>query len=224
MYVECKDLPPSGLTQDMHDPTIPLRLQNIVTVRGPAITGVDDIGPQASRSLIADAIRRLHPGVVGSMFTGDAALLYPTFPVIDRLPARKTKFWQFAGITADERTIEGTYQVHDDIYLQQLGLVASRTPGEADDFSKCLYLVHGDQLTAQQIRAVQQEQANAARLYDQRQWLRGVPAWFHVQMNLLHTIIRTHWAPAIPTQSTIHCVSSDATRWGRSQTVRGCAY
>lgn len=39
-------------------------------------------------------------------------------------------------------------------------------------------------------------------------------------MNLLHTIIRTHWAPAIPAESTIHCVSSDATRWGRSQTTR----
>lgn len=39
-------------------------------------------------------------------------------------------------------------------------------------------------------------------------------------MNLLHTIVRTHWAPALLTESTIHCISSDATRWGRSQNSR----
>jgi hypothetical protein len=218
VYVECEDLPPAGLTQSMHDSTVPLQLRDIVT--GPAIAGGDDVGPQVSRSLIADAVRRLHPGVVGSIFTGDAADAYPTFPAIERLHPRKTKFWQFAGITANEGTIEGTYQVHDNIYLQQLGLTASATPTNLDDFSTRLYLAHGDQLTAQQIRAVQQEQAHASRAYDRRQWLCGVPAWFHIQMNLLHTVIRTHWAPALPNQSSIHCVSSDATRWGRSQNSR----
>jgi hypothetical protein len=217
MYVECKDLPTAGLTQDMHDPTVPLQLRDIVT--GPGIAGVDDIGPQATRSLIADAIKRLHP-CVGSIFTADAARLYPAFPTIERLPPRKTQFWQFAGITADEGTIEGTYQVHDDIYLHQLKLDASATPGTADDFSERLYLVHGDQLTTQRIRAVQQEQLQASRAYDRRQWICGIPAWFHIQMNLLQTIIRTHWAPAIPTESTIHCISSDAMRWGRSQNSR----
>jgi hypothetical protein len=197
--------------------TVPLHLHDIVT--GPAITGVDDVGPRATRSLIADAIKRLHPCVNG-LFTGDAAGWYPAFPSVERLPPRKTRFWQFAGITADEGTIEGTYQVHDDIYLRQLGLKASATPGEADDFSQRLYLVHGDQLTAQRIRAVQQEQTHASRAYDRRQWLCGIPAWFHIEMNLLQTIIRTHWAPAIPTESTVHCVSSDATRWGRSQNSR----
>ena len=217
MYVECEELPSSGLTQDMHDSTVPLRLRDIIA--GPAISGIDDVGPRASRFLIVDAIKRLHP-VVSSMFAGDAAELYPAFPTIERLSPRKTRFWQFAGITADEGTIEGTYKVHEDIYLRQLGLKASPTPGETDDFSKRLYLVHGDQLTAQRIRAVQQEQAQASRAYDRRQWLCGIPAWFHIEMNLLHTIIRTHWAPAIPTESTIHCVSSDATRWGRSQNSR----
>jgi len=217
MYVECEDLPASGLTQDMRNSSVPLQLRDIVTA--PGITGVDDIGPQASRSLIADAIKRLHPAV-STLFAGDAAQLYPSFPSIERLPPRKTNFWQFAGITADEGTIEGTYTVHDDIYLRQLRLRAAATPDEGDDFSKRLYLVHGDQLTAQRIRAVQADQARATRPYDQRRWLCGVPAWFHIQMNLLHTIIRTHWAPALPTQSTVHCVSSDATRWGRSQRSR----
>lgn len=152
MYVECEDLPSSSLTQDMHNPTIPLHLRDIIT--GPAITSIDNIGPQVSRNLIANTIKRLHPTVVSNMFARDAARFYPNFPVIEQLPPQKTKFWQFAGITADEGTIEGTYTVHDDIYLRQLGLIASAIPGEADDFSKRLYLVHGDQLTTQRIRTV----------------------------------------------------------------------
>jgi hypothetical protein len=106
MYVECEDLLLSSLTQDMHDVTVPLRLHDIIT--SPAITRVDDVGPRATRSLIADAIKRLHP-CVNSLFTSNAAASYPTFPAVERLPPRKTRFWQFAGITADEGTIEGTY-------------------------------------------------------------------------------------------------------------------
>ena len=119
----------------MRNLSVPLQLRDIVTA--PGITGVDDIGPQASRSLIADAIKRLHPAV-STLFAGDAAQLYPSFPSIERLPPRKTNFWQFAGITADEGTIEGTYTVHDDIYLRQLRLRAAATPDEGDDFTKRL--------------------------------------------------------------------------------------
>ncbi|KAF2024854.1 hypothetical protein EK21DRAFT_77790 [Setomelanomma holmii] len=202
----------------MHNPSVPLRLRDIVT--GPALAGTDDVGVQVSRSLIAEAIKRLHPSAISTIFSGDTATSYPQFPVVDRLRPQKTEFWQFAGITADEGTIEGTYQVHEDIYLRQLGLNASATPEVADDFTERLYLVHGDQLTARRIRSVQQEQIQASRAYDRRKWLLGVPAWFHIQMNLLYTIIRTHWQPSTPGQSTVHTVLKDATQWNRSQHSR----
>jgi hypothetical protein len=127
MYVLCEDIPNTGLKQDIHDPTVPLRLKDVAL--SPGITGSDGEGSRISCSLIADAIKRLHPVPVAAVFAGDSASYYPEFPSVERLPARKTKYWMFAGITADEGTIEGTYKVHDDIYLNQLGLHASRCSG-----------------------------------------------------------------------------------------------
>ena len=199
----------------MHNLRVPLQLRDILA--SPAITRTDEIGVKATRNLIADAVKRLHKSAVNSAFDQDTARLYPSFPSIERLDPSVTKFWQFEGITADEGTIEGTYRVHNDIYLRQLQLTAAAQPEQPDDFTHRLYLVHGDQLTTQRIRAIQQEQVRATCAYDHWQWLCGIPSWFHIKMNLLHTIIRTYWALALPNQSTVHCVSSDATRWNRSQ-------
>ena len=217
-YVICEDIPTTGLFQSMHNPTRPLQLEDVAL--SPGITGSDGIGVHISTSLIADAVKRVHGDAIASIFSGDEAAQYPSFPTVERLAPRRTQFWQFAGIPADEGTIEGTYQVHDSIFLEQLGLSASDLPNQADDFHERLFLVHGDQLTAHRIRAVQREQEQASRTYDRRRWIHAVPAWFHVQMNLLNTIVRTHWAPLIRQESDIHCVSGDITRWGRSQTSR----
>ena len=100
-------------------------------------------------------------------------------PVLHQIPPKKTKFWQFGGIFEDEGTISGTYRVHDSIFIAQLGLKAPRTPSaRRNDFSRRLWLVHGDQLTAQRIRSVKLEQRSAERSYDRRDWMLGLPAWF----------------------------------------------
>jgi hypothetical protein len=39
-------------------------------------------------------------------------------------------------------------------------------------------------------------------------------------MNLLCTIIHTHWSLLVPYKTDAHCVSSDATQWGQTQTTR----
>ena len=69
------------------------------------------------------------------------------------------------------------------------------------------------------MRSVQHEQRHARLGYDRRKWLMGVPAWFHIQYNLLLTIVRTHWKP-VGGETDIHCIASDATRWNRSQNSR----
>ena len=43
--------------------------------------------------------------------------------------------------------------------------------------------------------------------YDRRDWQIGVTSWFHVQMNLLRTIMKTHWG----------LIQGDCTIWGRTQ-------
>lgn len=140
------------------------------------------IGLEITRSLISDAIKRIHADGVNRVFTHGS---YPQMPNIDCLEANKTQFWQFGAIFEDEGTIKGTYGVHTSIFIDQLGLRAPDDPNEAqasdaDDFRDRLFLVHGDQLTAHHIRSVKAEQSKAIRPFDRRDWVLGIPAWFHI--------------------------------------------
>lgn len=215
--IRCPELPSSGLAQSMHDPTKPLSHEDIIS--SPAVTGDDEgLGTSISRGLIADAVKRLHPESLNKIFPKGEG--YRSLPSIKVIPTAKTSFWQFGAIHEDEGTTEGHYGVHNNIFLRQLGLTASKDDSDTDDFSSRLWLVHGDQLTARRIRSVKSEQYRAERQYDRRNWMLGISAWFHTQMNLLYTIVRTHWSPVEPDQSTRHCLKTDITAWHRSCTSR----
>lgn len=75
--------------------------------------------------------------------------------------------------------------------------------------------MHGDQLTCQRIRSVQTEQRESSDSYERRQWMTGVASWFHIQMNLLNTIQRTHFKPP-PQQISKLCIEADMATWNRS--------
>lgn len=210
--VLCPDLPPSGLLQSMHNPSIPLSTRDIFN--GPGIAGDDD-GLFISRHFIAEAIKSVHIKAVDRIFSSHSDL-YPSFPVLDKLPQRKTTFWQFGGIFEDEGTITGTYRVHDNIFLKQLGLNSPDEPTSPEsDFLERFWLVHGDQLTAARIRSVKAEQQSAEKPYDQRGWLLGLPAWFHIQMNLLGSIIKSHFE-AKENESSRYTLKADTVFWKRS--------
>jgi hypothetical protein len=49
-------------------------------------------------------------------------------PEIDRIATHKTEFWQFKARNKNEGTIAGTYNVHDSIFFNQLGLKVPETP------------------------------------------------------------------------------------------------
>jgi hypothetical protein len=214
----CPELPSSGLHQVMHNPTVPLRVHDIFSA--PGISDDDSIGLDISRSLITDAIKRLHPSSVSRIFT-DSDDSYPKMPRLQSIRADKTRFWQFGAIFEDEGTIDGTYGVHESIFLQQLGLQTPDDPNDtSDDFHDRLWLIHGDQLTVHRIRAVKAEQLRAKRSFDRRDWLLRVSAWFHIQMNLFNTIVRTHWAPARPKEEAHHRLKADIATWSRSYSSR----
>lgn len=199
----------------MHDPTNPLELEDILSSLG--ISGNDGgFGVAMSTALIADAIQSIHRDSLEAVFKNWAD--FPTMPLKAPLPARRTAFWQFGAIYEDEGQIEGHYGVHDNIFLRQLGLKASEDGRQSDDFSNRLWLVHGDQLTSQRIRSVKAEQARATRAYDRRDWILGLPSWFHIQMNLLFVVVRTHWEPEEKGCTTRHCLLSDIVMWDRSCT------
>jgi len=218
----CPELPVTGLEQSMHDPTIQLDVEDIYSA--PGVAG-DDIAPQITRSLIADAIKRIHTSGVNRVFRSDDTDSFPIMPRLDVINTHKTRFWQFGAIYEDEGTIQGTYGVHQSIFVDQLRLIAPEDPTDTtayDDFRTRLWLVHGDQLTAHHIRSVKAEQSRAQRPYDRRDWLLGVPAWFHIQMNLLNTIARTHWDSPLhgKKMEAHHTLQADITMWGRSNCSR----
>lgn len=218
--IMCPELPPTGLYQSMHNPSIELNVFDIF--QSPGISG-DNTGVKITQSLISDAVRRVHGSCIDSLFKDTQnSTLQPRMPIIQQIQANKTKFWQFGAIPENEGTIQGTYAVQDNIFLDQLGLKSPNNPlsQDIDDFRDRLYLVHGDQLTAHHIRSVKKEQVRAERPYDKRNWLLGIPAWFHIQMNLLNTIVRTHWAPITASQEAHHCIEADIITWGRSHSSR----
>jgi hypothetical protein len=272
--VLCPELPPQGLTQDMHDPSIPLTADLIVD--SPYFTepppSVVDHQLEITDHLICEAISRVHgskgvksrrPGIYGvdKIFQGKEGLR-PTMPTCDRVPVRKTEFVQLAGIHENEGTIAGTYRVQEDIFLNQLKLprepeevvitvadstvvtastavedspvvstntieppsIASPAPSTIPTrpvvgitaykiqattaFSKRLWLIHGDQLTCQHCRACQHDQTDALKDWDRREWYLPVQAWFHVSMNLMYTIVRTHCKATAGTLSS-HALADD---------------
>src|SRR5579871_211378 len=77
-----------------------------------------------------------------------------------------------------------------DIWINKLGF------SECDKdrhFTERLWLVYGDQMTAQMIRTVRDLNVTATRAFDRRKWMLGPPAFFHIQQALLFLIIRTHF-------------------------------
>jgi hypothetical protein len=95
---------------------------------------------------------------------------------------------------------------------------------QVDPFRQRLWLAHGDQLTAHHIRSVKDEQALAELPYDRRDWLLGIPAWFHINMNLIQTVVRTHWEATGASNPTRHCLRHDTTLWGRAATQDNAMY
>ena len=96
VYSICEYIPATGLNASMHDPTVSLNSRDVIL--SPGITDSEGIGPKISRSLIADAVKRLHTSAVNEVFSGERLSQYPEFPTMNRLPARKTEFMQFVGI------------------------------------------------------------------------------------------------------------------------------
>lgn len=188
LLLRCEDYPDAGLTQSMHDPSHPLKLMDILQTRG---AQRDAISKQWSRFLIVDSICKVHGEEINAVFDGREHLL-PAFPKIDVLRPKKTIAHNPGASFYNEGTIEGTYGVHKDIWQRKFGL---KEDDAAGDFATRLWLACGDNLSGSNSRAVQRDQMRASQAYDRRKWMLTIPGLFHVQMNLLHTIVRTHWKP-----------------------------
>ena len=112
--VLCPRLPLSGLRQSIYNPTILLRLKDILTA--PSISGEDNgIGLSITRSLILDIIKRLYTASIDFIFRDSD--YYPKMLSMHCLNINQTKFWQFRAIFKDKGIIKGTYGVYKSIFL-----------------------------------------------------------------------------------------------------------
>ncbi|KAF1811690.1 hypothetical protein P152DRAFT_48720 [Eremomyces bilateralis CBS 781.70] len=141
--------------------------------------------------LVYEAIRHVHQEKVDAAFKKDLSLV-PCYPEIKRLQAKgyATELHHLQAAPFDEGTIDGTYQVHTNIWLDRLRF-KSNPP--STDFDERLWLVWSDQKTAQHIRSLKSAQRNATLPFDRRECMLGPCALFHVLQNLVLTIIRTHF-------------------------------
>jgi hypothetical protein len=107
---------------------------------------------------------------------------WPAFPTVERLPTCKTAHYGLGPITENEGTINGTYAVIEDIFINQLGY------NPDTDFDGPLRLVYGDQKTVSLIQVVKKEQIKATLPYDRCHWLLPIPGLFHWRTNYMDMI------------------------------------
>jgi len=186
-------MPDGGLRQDMLNDSVLLKDLDILCAEG---NQHDEIQCQISKFFIAKTIHEAYPTSVDHVFDLNRTDIQldrshdysmPKMPEIDVLPPEVTPTTTLGPITAEEGSIEGNYQVLEDIFLRQLSLDREK------DFSPRLFPIFGDQLTVSRLRSIQIERNEAELPYDRHRWLVQVPSFFHVRMNLLWLINESHY-------------------------------
>lgn len=98
------------------------------------------------------------------------------------------------GYQFNESTNEGTQQIIDAMFLKSLGM-------KEDDarYETALYLVYGDHKTmARMLSTKTLHQSQESTPFNQYKWLVAIGALFHLQMNLAHLLLMTHFGSDKP--------------------------
>jgi predicted subunit of tRNA(5-methylaminomethyl-2-thiouridylate) methyltransferase len=114
----------------MFHPEIILHHSHIYTAPG---NQNDAVQRQCQQHWIAEAIRYTHRKAVESLFAVEICanssqmkprvhlIDWPEFPTVNRLQTQKTVDYSLCPMLYNEGTIEGTYKVIENIFLEQLG-------------------------------------------------------------------------------------------------------
>ena len=99
----------------------------------------------------------------------------------------------------NEGTLEGTYKVIENVFLEQLGDKSDT------DFDGLLQLVYGDQKTVSLLNTIKKQRKEAIRIFDRFNWLPPIPGLFHWRMNYLDMIFDLYSGTDHPADvSTLH--------------------
>jgi len=177
-------MPKEGLRQSMLRSNIKLDYMKDIFF-APGVLE-DDVSADISRFFIADAIQRLYPKAIATIY-GQSFRDEFKMPQIDRLKVEgPLESYILGAIPFNEGTLTGNYKVHESIFLDQLGR------NRETDFIDTLYLTYGDQKTTSLNRSIKNEQRTAQLPFDRRDWCLPIPALFHLRMNFLWMVQRTH--------------------------------
>ena len=187
-----REIPAGGLRQDMLRDSVELTLKDISRAPG---NDFDQYESQISSYLIAEAIRTTFPEETSRLFTkmrksnNVSARKYsiPEMPKIDIIPSEKTQRVVLGPIPAEEGSVSGNISVLRNIFLRQLDF------DRETDFSRRLFLIFGDQLTVQRIRSIMFMRREAMGDFGRHGWALPVLALFHLRMNLIWLIYKSHF-------------------------------
>lgn len=177
-----RDIPPLGLQQSMLDETKPLLKESFDKAYQ---TNTVDEDIQAFQ--VFEAISSVYKDALQSCFERPKAPKVPQMPTINRLELEKTQYHNFKPMHIDESTIQGTYDITEDLFLKQLKL-DKKSPKAVEFFTNGLRLAYGDQLTVDRLRSVAAQQTDASSPYDRRTWLLPMISPFHFRMSVLSLI------------------------------------
>jgi len=132
--------------------------------------------------------------------------------MIDVLSPQKTVHHPLSIIPHDESTNTGNLAVLENIFRHQY------RRGDEDLIATQLSLVYGDEKTIHRIRTIKRRRERSIGHYDSLRWVLPVPALFHLKMNYLYMILRSHFGGIGNDQSTLY----DAMNfWQRKKISKG---
>lgn len=111
-------------------------------------------------------------------------------PVLDTescLDPSPTVHHSLGPIKFDESTNAGNIKILENIFCQQYQLSSE------DDFRNRLSLIYGDQKTIARLRSIKARRVEETDPFESLRWVLPIPALFHLKMNLVSLIHKTHF-------------------------------
>ncbi|KAK4233870.1 hypothetical protein C8A03DRAFT_19131 [Achaetomium macrosporum] len=108
----------------------------------------------------------------------------PKMPVVKRVAYKTSPILQLGAIFEDEGTIAGVFNLHEELWKRRL---------KFEEYDERLTLVYGDLKTTSFIRRIQQLQLEASELWERKEWMVPIPAFFHVELNYIEMLFRMIW-------------------------------
>lgn len=139
-------------------------------------------------------------------------MLSVSAPKIERLKVKATEAIP-AGYKFNKSTNEGTQQIINAMFLNSLGIK------EDPHFRSALYLVYGDHKTVARMLSTRYlHESQETNAFAQYKWLVPVAALFHLQMNLVHLLLMTHFGSEKPSANLDNShLCQNAEFWNRTK-------